>query len=171
MLEALVRTSMESPRSAHVSIIEVPMSSSLSNRPAARTRRTPALGFGPSLAVAAAATTLAALWLAWTVLTVLPSRDPNHIVQWGAIAAGMLAFAALSFATLRAGAAPAWLRVAAAVPGVPAIGLGVGAVARMLALGQAGGHFEGYIVLLGAIVAVHGLVALAHALAPGAAPR
>lgn len=138
------------------------MTPSASKVVTAPVRRTGAWGFGPSLAVAAGATALAGLWLVWTVLIVLPARDPLHVAQWAGIAAGMLAFAALSAASLRAGRSPAWLRIAAAVPGVPAIGLGLGAAGRMLARGGNGGHFEGYVVLLGFILAVHGVVALAH---------
>lgn len=122
-----------------------------------------------ALVLAAAAGAGVALWLAWAVATVLPARDPARIPLWSGVAAGMFAFAALSFASLRRGRAQGALRLAAAALGVPAAGLGFGAAARMLGAGGARGHFEGYILVAGLALGAHGALAIAVAL--GGAPR
>ena len=118
-----------------------------------------------ALAAAATATTLVALWLAFTVFTVLPSRDPGHIPMWCAVAAGLLVFALSSFAAVFPGPLRPGAGVVAGILGVAAAGLGLGSAIRMLSGGGAGGHFEGYIVLMGIVVGAHGLLALANAVA------
>ena len=138
---------------------------------AAHPERSPVTPLDGALAAAAAATTLVALWLGFTAFTVLPARDPAHVPMWLGVASGFLVFAAASFAALRPGRFGRVGRVAAALLGVAAAGLGLGTVLRVGLRTGAHEHFEGYLVLMGAVLAVHGLVALAHAFAVSAPKR
>ncbi len=108
--------------------------------------------------LAAAATTAMAAWLLDVALLVLPSRDPGHVAFWIAVAGAFLAFAALTALHLagRGGAGVSWLAGASALG---AIAVGGWAAITMLA---SVGDFEGYIVLLGAGIALHGTLLLAH---------
>lgn len=131
-----------------------------------RSSETPAPRPNPlsrALAVAAGADALVAGWLAYTVTSVLPVRDPARIPFWVAVTCALVVFVSVSFAALRAHAGARLLRGATGVLGLPALGLGVGTAAKMLAHGGAGGHFEGNVVLVGALLAVHGAVAMAYA--------
>ena len=95
---------------------------------------------------------LVALWLIGVVLTLLPARDPAHVPFWSAVALAFGALAAVSFAAL-ASRAHAAVR-AAALGSVAALATG------LLALGHTvraePPHFEGYLVLMAAILAAHG---------------
>ena len=114
------------------------------------------------LFAAASSTVLMAMWLSWVVLYVLRARDPAHLPQWRIVAAAFLAYGALTFAFLIRGRRPAWLRVTMLALSVVAIALGVWGVTTMIQVGQRGGHFEGYIVLMGVLLAGHGLAALGY---------
>ncbi len=129
-------------------------------------RRAAAPGARSVLVLASLSTTAAALWLLWVSVTVLPARDPARAGAWRIVAAALLAFAAASLASLRPGVRGAAERLLLTALGVVAVGIGLGAAVRILGIGRAGGHFEGYLLLLGALVALHGAAALAVALSP-----
>jgi len=115
------------------------------------------------LAAATVSTVLVGLWLAWVLVTILPSRDPARIPLWRAVALGLFGYAALSWAFLSVGPRRRpllWSVLAASVAAVGAGGYGVVSVLRAAA---AGGHFEGYILLMGGLIGGHGLAALAYA--------
>ncbi len=126
-------------------------------------RGVPRHPLGRALAVAAGANVLVAGWLAYTVTNVLPARDPARIPFWATVACAIVVFAAVSFAALKARAGARLLRTATGVLGLPALGLGLGTAAKMLTHGGAGGNFEGYVIVIGALLAVHGAVAMAFA--------
>lgn len=114
------------------------------------------------LLVAASSTVLMALWLSWVVLFVLPARDPAHVGFWRVVAAAFVAYGALTFAFLARGPRSAWLRGTVRLVSVAAVTAGLWGIATMLRVARTGGHFEGYIVLMGALLAGHGLAALAY---------
>jgi hypothetical protein len=115
-----------------------------------------------ALGAAASATTLVSLWLAFTVVAVLPARDPGHVGFWACVTAGLLVFAAVSFLALRSGRLGAGATLLAAVLGVAATGLGLGSILHIVTRSRGG--FEGYIIVIGAVLAAHGLLAIGHAL-------
>jgi hypothetical protein len=117
-----------------------------------------------ALAMASLLTAAAAVWLVSVSMSVLPERDPAHVRFWQTVAAALLAFVAAGLAYLRPGHRRAFERVSLAALGVIAAGLGLGAVVREAGVGRSGGHFEGYLLLLGAVVAAHGVAALFVAL-------
>ena len=117
-----------------------------------------------ALAISSFPTTAAALWLIAVSMTVLPARDPAHVEFWRTVAVALLAFVAAGLAYLRPGLRGALERVPLAALGVIAAGLGLGCVLRESGVGRAGGHSEGYLLLLGALVAGHGVAALVVAL-------
>lgn len=112
------------------------------------------------LALATAATVLVAFWLLFVIVRVLPARDPAHIPLWRSVAAGFLLYSGLCLTYLVAGPRPAALRWVVLTLSVVAIGLGGYAVASMVSVARAGGHFEGYLVLMGLILSGHGAVAI-----------
>jgi hypothetical protein len=114
------------------------------------------------LACAGLATALVALWLFTVITTVLPARDPAHVPMWTGFALGFLAYAALTLAFVLRGPRPAALPAAVVALSLAAVGFGGYAVARMVAAATRGGHFEGYLLLMGLVLAGHGLCALAY---------
>lgn len=116
----------------------------------------------------ALATGSMALWLCFVVTVVLPSRDPQHMGLWSGMAATFFAYAALTLLFVVRGARPAWLPWAVAAFSVGALGFGGNLVATMA---RAGEHFEGYLLLMGAILVTQGLCALAYAVLTGLIAR
>ena len=114
------------------------------------------------LACGAAATGLIALWLFTVVTTVLPRHDPAHVPMWTGFAIGFLAYAALTLAFVVRGPRPALLPAAVAVLSLAAIAFGGYAAWSMLAAADNGGHFEGYLLVMGVVLAGHGLCGLAY---------
>ena len=108
------------------------------------------------------ATMLVGLWLIFVIAVVLPARDPEHIPLWRAVAAGFLAYSALTWAYLIKGPRIAWLRGTVLLLSLAAITLGVYGIVNMVMVARSGGHFEGYIVLMGLILGGHGLTALVY---------
>jgi hypothetical protein len=108
------------------------------------------------------ATAGVALWLFWVIAVVLPARDPLHIPMWRIAAVGFLAHSALSWAYLLRGPRNPLLRWLLLALSVAAIGLGLYGVVTMIRTAGAGGHFEGYIVLMGLILGGHGWCAVAY---------
>lgn len=102
--------------------------------------------------LATAATTVTAAWLIGVSIAVLPDRDPAHVGFWLAVAAALLAFAALTglHLTRWGGSIVRWLAGAA--------GLAATAAGTWLAITTvaATGEFEGYLLLIGLVVAAHG---------------
>jgi hypothetical protein len=116
------------------------------------------------LALASIATAGVALWLFWVTTMVLPRHDPAHIPMWQTVAVCFLAYSALGLASVALGRRIAATRWWLGVTSVAAVGLGVYGICDMLRRGAASGDFEGYIVLMGAVLAGHGLVGLLYAL-------
>lgn len=100
-----------------------------------------------------------ALWLVSVIVFVLPSQDPANLPLWIAITAGFFTFSLISLWHLSRHNKP-WLRFAVVALAIPAVGFGVFQVVSMIA--PSGGHFEGYLLLMGLILTGHGLAALAH---------
>src|SRR5262249_43785332 len=111
----------------------------------------------------ALATGAIALWLFTVLGTVLPERDPQHVTQWTLFALGFLAYALLTLAFVVRGPHPALLARVVVALSLAAIGFGGFAVTRMLAAADSGSHFEGYLLVMGIVLAGHGLSALAYA--------
>ena len=110
------------------------------------------------LGVAALATASVALWLGFAVAIILPSRDPQHIPMWSAFALGFLAYSALTLSFVVAGPRPRFVPAAVVVGSLAAIAFGGYAI---LTTWNAA-HFEGYLILMGAILEGHGLCALGY---------
>jgi hypothetical protein len=123
------------------------------------------------LVLASLATAGVALWLLSVTLLVLPSRDPTHLDFWRRVAGGFLAYSALTWAYAARGrrSRPLWgamvlFSCAAAAAGLYAFG-------SMIRTANAGGHFEGYIGLMGAVLCGHGVVGLTSVLSPRRSAR
>lgn len=121
-------------------------------------------GLRTLLACGGLATAAIALWLLTVVTTVLPARDPAHVPLWSGIALACVAYASLTLALVVRGPRPALLPAAVGVASVAAIAFGSSAAGRMLAAAGSGGHFEGYLLGMGVVLAGHGLCALAYTL-------
>lgn len=113
-----------------------------------------------AFALGATLTGAMALWLLFVASLILPARDPAHVPLWRGVAAGFLAWAALSawcIARPPHGALRALLCAAA----LSACALGTFAAVRTLAGSPA--HFEGYLVVMGVLLAAHGAAGFAWA--------
>ena len=108
----------------------------------------------PAFALGAALITAVALWLLFVTTTILPVRDPAHVPLWRGVALAFLAWAALSAWCLARPPRGGPRRTALVAAALLACGLGVCAVIRTFAGPPA--HFEGYRVVLGALLAAHG---------------
>jgi hypothetical protein len=100
-----------------------------------------------------------ALWLVSVTLLVLPHLDPAHLSMWRMVAVAMFAYATLSVFVLR-GSVSRILRGVVVVSSGVAVAAGSLAIASKLRASGEGGHFEGYLVLMGLIVAGHGIAAI-----------
>ena len=117
----------------------------------------------------ALATGMIALWLCFVILAVLPSRDPERIPLWAGIAAVCFAYATLTLLLVVRGPRPSWLRGAVGCASLAAMAFGAYEIHEMA---QAGAHFEGYLLLMGAFLAAQGACAFAYvALSWGIARR
>jgi hypothetical protein len=110
-------------------------------------------------------------WLVAVIVGVLPERDPSSIGLWTSVAAGAggLAMAAL-LATLRRNRPGAALGGAFGVLSAAAAAFGL-FVLTSLALPSRGGHVEGYLPLIGLILAVEGVLGLSWLASLGTARR
>lgn len=115
------------------------------------------VGFSSAMTIAVA------LWLFSVIAFVLPARDPSHIPMWTGVAIGFLVYSGLCLAYLIIGPRLAALRFVVLALSVAAIVIGVIAVWHMIGPGSSGRHFEGYLLLMGFILAVHGIVTLVYA--------
>jgi hypothetical protein len=113
-------------------------------------------------AFASSATVLVALWLFWVVARVLPLRDPAHVPTWRTVAIALLAYGGLCLAYLVVGPRRATLRRIVLGLSLVAMALGGTAIVAVIRGADAGGHFEGYLVLMGVILAGHGATAILY---------
>jgi len=97
-------------------------------------------------------------WIGWVVAVVLPSRDPGSIGTWSAIAVGSACLAAVALVATRRDGNERTLRVALGV--LSGIALLFGAFVITTLVEPAGGHFEGYLLLVGSILALEGALGL-----------
>ena len=113
------------------------------------------------LTVGAGLTTgLIAIWLLFVLATVMPARAPERIPMWAAIAAALSIYSALTLGFAAGKSSKAWIRVVIggmSVLAVVAGGYGIGAM--LTANGRA---FEGYVLVMGIVLVVHGSSALAY---------
>ena len=113
-------------------------------------------------ALATSATVLVACWLFFVIARVLPSRDPAHIPMWRTVAFAFLAYSGLCLTYMIQGPRRTALRWTVLLLSTAAMGLGVYAIVQMIHVANVGGHFEGYLVLMGLILAGHGLTAILY---------
>ncbi len=112
------------------------------------------------LRLATAATAATAAWLVSVSIAVLPVRDPARVGFWLTVAAALLAFAALTALHLArwGGALVRWL-----AGGVGLLAMVTGAWLAISTLAGSG-EFEGYLVVIGLVVAAHGALVAVSAL-------
>jgi len=118
--------------------------------------------------VAALGSGLVGAWLLVVTRTILPSRDPGMIGVWTVAAAGFLAYAGFTVVLVRRGRLSPSLHRLAIVLSIVAVAIGGSLVASMLAATEA---FEGYLLLMGIILAGHGAILLVREVEPAASPR
>ena len=128
-------------------------------------------GLRIALRIAAVATLGLAAWLATVVVLVLPARDPDHVGLWTLVALGATGLALLSFVASsgrgRPSPAPA---VGLAVLGVASLVFGLFVIGSSMSDALTADP-EGYLVVIGLLLAVHGVVALAWTAAVTPRPR
>ena len=122
------------------------------------------LPFKLLLLFASVATVGVGLWLLWVIRFILPSRDPTQIPMWRTVALCFLAYSGLCWTYLGVGPRNALLRWTVLSVSLAAIAIGLYGVVGMIRQGIQGGHFEGFIVLMGLILAGHGLSAFGYTL-------
>jgi hypothetical protein len=109
------------------------------------------------------ATAAMATWLASVVLFVLPARDPDHVLLWGFVAVGSGGLVALSVLTTRrttAGTVTPLVLLGV----LSGLALAFGLLVAGSFLTQAvGGDSEGYLILIGLILAIHGVLGVGWA--------
>ena len=110
----------------------------------------------------ALATGLIALWLCFVIVVVLPARDPQRIGLWSGIAVAFFAWVACTLLFVARGPRPAWLPAAVYWGSIAAIAFGAYEIYAMVAANRTGAHFEGYLLLMGAVLAAQGACALAY---------
>lgn len=114
--------------------------------------------------LAATASAFTAAWLLIVTTTVLPRRDPGGIPFWTSVAVGFLAYSALTAVYLRFGRSSAAGRTLIGLASIAALAIGGFWIVGML---TRTGEFEGYVVLMGAILAGHGATVLLHDVTAG----
>ena len=114
-----------------------------------------------SLALAALATALAGAWLTFVVMTVLPARDPSHSRLWSSVATGCFLFSFMAGVCARSPALTIAARLALFVASSLVLAAGVYGIESMLRAPAA--RFEGYVLILGAILAISGAIGLCFA--------
>jgi len=98
-----------------------------------------------------------AVWLTWVVLVILPSRDPGHVQLWTIVAMASAALAVVSILATR-GDGPI-VRAVLALLSIMALAFGLLVVGSYLTT-VASGDSEGYLVLIGFILTIHGTLGL-----------
>jgi hypothetical protein len=117
-----------------------------------------------ALGVVSAVTALIVAWLAFVLVTVLPSRSPASIPAWLAIE--LLAVAALALGAAWLERPSASLAAATRIGGIAMFLVGARLVATWL-LTPPGTDAEGYELLIGGWFVVHGIVAVVAPGVPG----
>jgi hypothetical protein len=113
-----------------------------------------------ALALVSVGTIALAAWLAATVLLVLPTRDPTHVGLWATVAVGAAALAGVSWlATRRTHRARPPVAVALLVLGLASLAFGVLVLETSLSDALTADR-EGYLLVIGLLLAVHGALAL-----------
>jgi len=135
----------------------------------ARRYRGAGLSLGVLLAGGAGATALIALWLLFVTTFILPTRDPAHVAIWRMIAD---LFGGYSIARVLVLHAPRrrLRRWVAAGLSVAAIAFGGYAAVITLRAATGGREAEGYLLLIGVMIAGHGVVGLTFALLSARVP-
>jgi hypothetical protein len=112
----------------------------------------------------AAACGLVAAWLFLVAGTVVPRQDPSRVGFWNAVGLGFLGFAILTatYVPLHRRS-----RVATWTAGIASVGAVVAGGWLAIPMLLSPGHFEGYVVLMGSVLAGQGAVVIAHTLASG----
>lgn len=110
----------------------------------------------------ALATIIVGLWLVFVITFILPSRDPGHIGMWSSITAFCFAYSGLTLLYLFRGPRSTWLRRIVTAMSLAAIAAGLYGIVSAIEVARSGGHFEGYIVLIGLVIGGHGVVALVY---------
>ena len=100
------------------------------------------------------ATAGVALWLFFVTAFVLPAQDADHIPMWRAIAVSLCAFCVLSWGCLATGGRRPLLQRTLLVISGAAVALGL----------------FGYILLMGVILAGHGMAGVLYTLRAGRIP-
>ena len=100
-----------------------------------------------------------ASWLAATVLLVVRTRDPDRAVLWSGVAAASFLLVAVSAVAADETSTRAWPRIAVGFLGAMALAFGGFVLAAEIA-GAPGRDAEGYLLVLGLILATHGTLAL-----------
>lgn len=131
--------------------------------------------FGALLVLESLATAAVGGWLLWVTAMVLPGHDPAHIPMWRAVAACFFAYSGLCWACVATEAAgrssrAAFLRWSVLIASVAAVTLGLYGIIDTLRRAAASGGFEGYLVLMGLILAGHGVTGVIYALLTGRTP-
>lgn len=119
----------------------------------------------------ALATGLIALWLCFVVVVVLPAHDPQRIGMWSWIAVAFFAYAACTLLFVARGPRTPWLPSAMYWGSIAAIAFGAYEIYAMVTAARTGAHFEGYLLLMGAVLAAQGLCALAYTMLATAIAR
>jgi hypothetical protein len=109
------------------------------------------------LQLASIATVAMAVWLVWVVLVILPSRDPGHVQVWAIVAAVSAALVMVSLLATRGGG-PIVL-VVLALLSVVALAFGLLVVVSFLTT-VASGDAEGYLIVIGFVLTLHGTLGL-----------
>ena len=121
--------------------------------------------------LASLATAAVGFWLLWVTAIVLPARDPEHIPMWRIVAACFFAYGVLSWICLATAARNTILRWSVFAASLGAVTMGLVGAVGMMRRSDEGGHFEGYIVLMGIILCGHGVSGLLYTLLAGRAGR
>jgi hypothetical protein len=128
------------------------------------------LTLGLLLAAGAGATALIALWLLFVTTFILPARHPTEAAVWRMIAGLFGGYSIVSVLLLDA---PGRRRLRSLTAGlsVAAIAFGGYAAVMTLRIWSVGGQDpEGYLLLMGVLITVHGVVALTFALLSARVP-
>ncbi len=125
-------------------------------------------GLRRALGLVSVGTALIAAWLTFVLVVVVPARGPASLPAWFAIDVLAIALLAASLAWLVRGSAA--LATATRVLGIVAALVGAWLAASWLGT-PAGADSDGYVLLIGAWLLAHGLIAVAAPGLPGVAAR
>ena len=130
----------------------------------ARGYRRAGWSLGLVLVAASAATAAISMWLFFVAIVVLPRRDPADAVTWRMIAAAFAVYSIVSAAFVLIGSERPFLRRIFMLFSIMAMAFGTYVTGHMVRAAGAGRGFEGYMLIVGATLAGHGLVAIVYAI-------